>query len=350
MNFSLVFINNYVILLATLIGMPVLLYLLRLVALNAGLVDVPNARKIHAKPVPLIGGLALFIMASLLLYFTNAVNEFSFYLIIATGLVVMVGLLDDIYQLSAFWRFLVQITASLIIIYFAKVQLNTFGLLLIPGWEMNLGLLAIPVTVFGVVGVINALNMADGIDGLAAMTFCLPVIVIIGMNGQSAMSLWLLFVVICVGVFIIFNKTIKYKIFLGDNGSLLLGFILAWLLVYFSQGETAIFKPVTALYLVALPIYDTIFVMLRRILKGKSPFKPDNTHLHHLFLAQGWSQTKVLLMIVVCQAALILLGVVFLNMGLAEYYQFYLFVLMSIIYYFLVKKSWKTVNHLKGAQ
>lgn len=345
MNFYYAITNNLTLLSVAILGMFAILFVLRIVALKTGLVDVPNARKIHAKPVPLVGGLSLFIMAVVLLLMTKTVNLFSFYLILATGMVVVVGLLDDLYQLSALWRFMVQIIASLIVVYFTQVHLITFGYLLFSGWEINLEFLAIPVTVFGVVGVINALNMADGIDGLAAMTFSLPVLVMIGISGQNPMSLWLLMLISCVGVFVLFNKSTKYKVFLGDNGSLLLGFILAWLLVYFSQGESAIIKPVTALYLVALPIYDTIFVMLRRITKGQSPFKPDNTHLHHLFLAQGWSQTRVLLAMVLSQAILVFLGVLFLVMGLADYYQFYLFVLMSVLYYFAIKKIWARTNH-----
>ena len=345
MNLDYYVTNNLPLLLVAVLGMVVLLFVLRIVALKTGLVDVPNARKIHSNPVPMIGGLSLFIMAALLLPLTNAVNVFSFYLILATGMVVIVGLLDDLYQLSALWRFLVQIIASFVVIYYTQVQLFTFGNLLLPDWDLNLGIMAIPVTVFGVVGVINALNMADGIDGLAAMTFCVPVLVLIGLSGQSLFGLWLMLLLICIGVFVIFNKSKKFKVFLGDNGSLLLGFILAWLLVYFSQGQTAVIKPVSALYLVAIPVYDTIFVMLRRILKGRSPFKPDKTHLHHLFLAQGWAQTKVLIAMVLSQTVMVFIGVLFLYIGLAEHYQFYLFVFMSAVYYFLIKSVWARIKY-----
>ncbi|VAW46525.1 Undecaprenyl-phosphate alpha-N-acetylglucosaminyl 1-phosphate transferase [hydrothermal vent metagenome] len=335
------FPNYYSVLVVSLLGTPMLLYILRLVALRVGLVDVPNVRKIHAKPVPLVGGLVLFIMAVVLLSMTNNVNAFSFYLLTATGLVVIVGLLDDLYQLSALWRFIVQIIASLVVIYFSNVQLYTFGLLLYPDWEMNLGIFAIPITVFGVVGVINSINMADGIDGLAGMTFFIPVLALALLAGSNDFSLWLLLLLICVMIFVVFNKSVRNKVFLGDNGSLLLGFILAWLLVYFSQGSQATIKPITALYLVGLPVYDTIFVMLKRILSHQSPFKPDNTHLHHLFLAKGLSQTRTLFVVVALQTAMVVLGLVFLHINLAEYYQFYLFILMSAIYYFIMHKIWQ---------
>ena len=100
MNLSFDFSINLPMLITTFVGMPLLLYGLRIFALKAGLVDVPNARKIHAKPVPITGGLALFIMAIILMAMTNTISEFGFYLLIATGLVVIVGLLDDLYQLS----------------------------------------------------------------------------------------------------------------------------------------------------------------------------------------------------------------------------------------------------------
>ncbi|MFK8011919.1 MAG: MraY family glycosyltransferase [Marinicellaceae bacterium] len=333
--------NNFIVFSIAAIGMGFCLFLFRIFALKTGLVDVPNARKIHSNPVPLVGGLALYLTAVVLFFLTNNYGLFFGCLILVSSLLVIVGMLDDIYQLSALWRFAVQIFASLIIIYFTEVQLLTFGQLLYPNWDLDLGLLAIPITVFGVVGVINALNMADGIDGLAAMTFFVPALMFMGLINDDSLSLWLLSLLAAILVFLIFNKSSQYKVFLGDSGSLFLGFILAWFLVYFSQGELAIINPVTALFFVALPVYDTIFVMVRRILKKKSPFKPDNTHLHHLFLAHGWSQSKVLVGIVLLQIMLVVLGVIFLKIQLAESIQFYIFVTLSATYYYILKKLWE---------
>jgi len=332
---------TYSMLIATVVSMAVLLLCLRFVALKTGLVDVPNSRKIHQEPIPLVGGLALFVMAVGLLTLSNNVNVFSFYLILAAGMVVVVGLLDDLFQLSALWRFTIQILASLVVIYFSDVQLTTFGYLLYSEWDMQLAVFSIPITIFGVVGVINALNMADGIDGLAAMTFISPVLALVFLSSEATFNVWLLLLVCCALVFVVFNQTKRFKVFLGDSGSLLLGFILSWLLVYFSQGSTAIMKPVTALYLVALPVYDTIFVMLRRIFAGNSPFKPDNTHLHHLFLSYGCSQIKTLILMIALQVVFIVLGVVFLKNGSPEYYQFYLFCFMSVVYYLILQRLWE---------
>ncbi|MBL4772122.1 MAG: hypothetical protein JKX98_00465 [Alcanivoracaceae bacterium] len=330
------------------IAMPVLLLILRQLALKIGLVDVPNSRKIHLKAVPIAGGVALYLMAVALLWVTNNVSSFSFHLVAAAGLVVLVGLLDDMFQLTALWRFIVQIMASLLVIYFTNEQLSTFGFLLYPDWDIQLGMLAIPVTVFGVVGIINALNMADGIDGLAAMTFVSPVFVMALLAEQNALRLWLLLLLVCVLIFVLFNKSTVYKVFLGDNGSLFLGFILAWLLVYFSQGDQthiATIKPVTALYLVALPLYDTIFVMLKRIVNGVSPFKPDNSHLHHLFMAIGFTQTKTLFAMIFSQIIMIGVGIILLYSDIKEHYQFYLFVFMSIIYFCIMHKMWKNIKN-----
>ncbi len=319
---------------------PILLLAFRWVALKVGLVDVPDSRKIHTSPIPVVGGLVLFLMAVVLLLMTDGVNQFTFYLMMASGFVVVIGLMDDVFGLSAFWRFVTQIIASLVVIYFSSVQLNSFGFLLSPSWDLQLGIMAIPITVFGVVGVINALNMADGIDGLAAMTFVLPVLVMGLLSLDTQMNLWLLLVVGSVVVFVLFNKSKAYKVFLGDSGSLLLGFVLAWLLVYFSQGASAIMKPVTALYLVALPVYDTIFVMLKRILNGDSPFKPDKTHLHHLFLSYGFSQSKALYAMMNVQLVFIVLGIMFSVLAVPEYIQFYCFVLIASVYFFLMRSMW----------
>ena len=326
---------------------PVLLWLLRRVALRVNFVDVPDARKVHLQPVPLVGGVVLYVMAAILLLMNHALDVFSFYLILASGVLLVVGLLDDLFQLSALWRFVAQIFACLLVIYFADLKLDTFGYLLLPNWDVQLGVMAIPVTIFGVVGVINALNMADGIDGLAAMTFVLPVLVLSFLSDNLTLSLWLVNFLMAVMIFILFNISKKQKVFLGDNGSLFLGFVLAWLLVYFSQGHgdyVAVIRPVTALYLVALPVYDTIFVMLKRMLAGHSPFKPDKTHLHHLFLAVGFSHNKALLFMLLSQALLIVLGVLFLVFNSAEKDQFYIFILMSIVYYLGMQAMWKKIN------
>ncbi len=317
-----------------------LIFILRKLALKFNLVDQPNVRKIHRKPIPLVGGIALVISSGIALALLGGVGEFALYLYLSACLVALIGLMDDVYNLSALIRFAVQIAASLFIVFMTKVQLFSFGYLLLPSWQMSLGLLSIPVTVFGVVGVINALNMSDGIDGLAAMTFLLPTLTLALLANGTDLSHWLLLLLIALIVFVIFNKSNKFKLFLGDNGSMFLGFLLAWLLVYFSQPPISLIKPVTALFLVALPIYDTIFVMLRRIMKGVSPFRPDKTHLHHLFLVNGISQNKTLFAIVIMQALLIVFGVFVINQW-QEFVQFYLFLLLSVVYYFSVKKIWE---------
>jgi UDP-GlcNAc:undecaprenyl-phosphate GlcNAc-1-phosphate transferase len=323
---------------------PLLTLLLRKLALRFNLVDLPNTRKIHRKPIPLIGGIALVISSGIALALLGGVSEFALYLYVSACLVAGVGLMDDVVDLSALVRFAVQIAASLFIVFMTKVQLFSFGYLLLPSWQMSLGLLSIPITVFGVVGVINALNMSDGIDGLAAMTFLLPTLTLALLSFGTGLSNWLLLLLIAVAVFVVFNKSNKFKLFLGDNGSMFLGFILAWLLVYYSQNPVALIKPVTALYLVAIPIYDTIFVMLRRFTKGVSPFKPDKTHLHHLFLSRGFSQSKTLVLILSMHALMIVFGVFIINQW-QEIIQFYLFVLFSIIYYYTLKKIWEKSEH-----
>ena len=330
--------------------MPLLLLFSRIIAKKIALVDIPNSRKIHSNAIPFIGGVTLFIMAVSLMAMSSTLSSFHLYLVIAAGLVMLVGLLDDIFQLSAMWRFIIQILAGLVVIYFTQVKLDSFGYLLYPGWNLDLGVFAIPVTLIGVVGVINALNMSDGIDGLAAMTFFLPVVVLVSMVGKNDLSIWLVMLLICVLIFVMFNKSNKYKVFLGDNGSMFLGFILAWLLVYYSQkpqiaSGIILIKPVTALYLVALPVFDTIFVMFRRIKLGISPFKPDKSHLHHLFLSYGFSQTKTLLAVILLQAVLICVGIVMLYSGITESIQFYGFILFSMMYYMLMQKNWATINN-----
>ena len=339
------FINSYLSLIAiSIVSTAVLLFIFRKLAFGFNITDKPNLRKIHQNPIPIIGGLVLFIMMGVLLYLSGNITPFTFSLFIACGLVVFVGIIDDLADLSPILRFAIQIIASLVVIYFSSVQILSFGFLLLPGWDLQLGYLSIPITIFGAVGVINALNMADGIDGLAAMTFFMPVFTLALLANDMTMKVWLLLMLICVSVFIAFNKSNSLKVFLGDNGSLLLGFVLAWLLVYFSQGEDAVILPVTALYLVAIAVYDTIFVMLRRIFAGRSPFKPDNTHLHHYLLSRKLSQSMALIVIVLLSSVFIGLGLTFMHYEMPEFFQFYIFVIVSMFYYFIMNKAWAKVD------
>ncbi len=212
------------------------------------------------------------------------------------------------------------ITAS-ILIFGAGLYLTTFGHILYF-FEFRLGYVGMLVTVLAVIGAINAFNMVDGIDGLAGMlslvTFA-AIAVLFYLAGNSWFMLPLLFIGAIAG-YLLFNLRWPFqsfsKIFMGDAGSMLIGLTVVWLLLIGSQNisnpfqNTAVFSPVTALYLIAIPLMDMTAIMYRRIRKGLSPFNPDRDHLHHIFERAGYNRKQTLIAITLVSCLLASIGVI----------------------------------------
>jgi UDP-GlcNAc:undecaprenyl-phosphate GlcNAc-1-phosphate transferase len=263
---------------------------LRRWALESGNVDQPDARKVHTSAIPRIGGIAIF-MAFLFscLVYVDLVPPVRG--ILAGGLVIFcTGLIDDISGLTPRRKFLGEIVACLVTIFVGGLHIHTLGNLfgsgplVLPHWG------AIPFTVFAVVGVINAINLLDGLDGLAggvsviALT-CFAILAYHNGNSPAAM--------LCIALLGALLGFLKYnffpaRIFMGDTGSLGLGFMLGFLAVYLTQMPDSRVSPAVPAVILALPILDTLWVMSRRLLRRISPFAPDQTHLHHKFLDLGF--------------------------------------------------------------
>ncbi len=346
MNVSLTSLPFGVALAATIVLMLWVVWLLSAVAPRLGLMDYPSARKIHAEPVPVVGGVALFLVLALVSAIqVNAIPLFVWPLLASSVVLVGVGLLDDRHDLSPLWRFVAQGVAIALVIGLTGVRIDSFGFLLSDQWPVQLGWLAVSVTLFGVIGIINAINMADGIDGLAAALVLVPLFFLWMLVPEAEWKQWLSLLMVALGVFVIFNLFGgRKRIFLGDAGSLFLGFVLGWLVVYFSQGNHRVIYPVTALWLLALPVFDTIFVMTRRIQAGRSPFSPDQRHLHHFLMRQGHSARKTLAIIVVYALILAQVGILMLHYAVPEHWQFYAFVALSGVYYFALWYGWQQVD------
>lgn len=224
------------------------------------------------------------------------------------------GFLDDYKVLPPKLKFLFQITATLLMIYLSKNILHTFGNLFSFG-EIELGMMAIPVTVFCTVGVINAINMIDGLDGLAGgLTFIslLTFSVLAYLNGQSELMLVSISIAAAVLAFLKYNSP-PASLFMGDAGSLSLGFALAYLSIALTQWEGSRVSPVVPLLVLAVPIVDTVTIMTRRIMKGRSPFEADRFHTHHILIRLGLSKeaaVKVLLTVSLIMAFIGIVGVV----------------------------------------
>lgn len=282
----------------------VAIFSLRPLAPRFGLVDRPDARKCHRGRIPLIGGLCFFLGLVAGLSYLGNVDRFVVILLAASALIMLMGLLDDLYDLSVKARLIMQVAAAVGVIAFTGVHVDSLGHLFGDA-DLRLHALGIPLTVIAVVGLMNAFNMLDGIDGLAGALTMVAIVAVLTFStgsGWQAFGVLVLLQVLLAAMVPYLGVNLGWpdgrKIFMGDAGSTVVGFLLAWSLVYLSQRQVGRLAPVDALWCVAIPVMDTLAVMVRRMSIGRSPFKPDRQHLHHLLLDAGFSPRATLVLIV----------------------------------------------------
>ena len=324
-------------------------FLIRLfvpVARRIGLVDEPGERKIHATPIPLVGGVAIVIGWMLgLIALDESLGPYRS-LFAGVVLTFITGLLDDLHELSTGSRFAAQIAAALLMVFWGGIVLLDFGYLAGP-FVLNLGWLAVPLTIVCAVGVMNALNMSDGMDGLAAtlVLICLGGMALLtSINGGASVLLLIALLAASVLAFWLHNMRWREgrpaRVFLGDAGSLTLGFALSWLLINQSQGAGSAFAPVTALWLLAAPLADAVFVLIHRAANGRSPVAGGRDHLHHLFLRAGFPVRTTWLLCTVLALTCASFGVLTELAGVPEYVRFGAFLVFAVGYYRLVARAW----------
>jgi UDP-GlcNAc:undecaprenyl-phosphate GlcNAc-1-phosphate transferase len=291
-----------------------MLVLLHRLAPRLGLMDEPSGRrKTHRHAVAPVGGIAIFAALLIALIVHGNPSVELGYGLLGAAVLVIVGVLDDRFDLGYRLRFLAQIVAASILTLGADIQLFSLGDLLGLG-PVELGMIAVPLTVFAIVGLINAFNMVDGIDGLAGglALIALSGTLILLPPGADVMAFVLPALIAAIIPYLAFNLEAPgfrgRKVFLGDAGSLLLGYMVAWALINTSQSGGNL-TPVTALWLAAVPLLDTFSVMGRRLIQGRSPFTADHGHLHHRLLRLTGSARTALVIILSVAAACALLGV-----------------------------------------
>lgn len=267
--------------------------------------DIPNDRKVHSEPIPRLGGAAIYlgftlaVLAALLLsYFLGVKVDLKMIsgILLGSTLLVAVGVVDDIQGMRPMTKLAWQVLAALILIAFG-VEINFVSNPLIGGFRI--GLLAVPLTLLWLVGMANAMNMLDGLDGLAT-----------GVTAISAMTLFFValrthqigaaILMLALGAaalgFLRYNFA-PASIFLGDSGSMFLGFILAASSIMGVLKTTLVVALVVPVLILGVPIFDTMFAIGRRLRSGKSPFEADNKHIHHLLLRAGFNTREAVLSI-----------------------------------------------------
>jgi len=296
----------------------VIIVVLTPVAIRLGLEDKPCQRKIHDGHIPLIGGIAIYLAIAVLLVVLPEprVNRETLSFLAAGGLLVATGVIDDRFQLNVRLRMFVEAVAASIMIFGADLWISNLGNLLgfgevyMPFW------IAYPFSLIAVFGIINAFNMIDGMDGLAGGVALVAIATLLAFAHISPVVSSLAPLVLGgLAAFLVCNLQIlpfMPKIFLGDAGSKLVGLTLVWFLISIAHGggqNQGGIMPVTALYIVGLPLFDMVATTIRRGRRRISPFQPDRTHIHHILQGIGFSKRATIVSVLGLALSINLLGI-----------------------------------------
>jgi len=300
--------------------------------------DMPGDRKVHAVPIPRIGGAAMAIGVFVTMMLWGEVSQFLKAYVIGAIIIVFFGVIDDSRGLTYKIKFAGQIAAALVIVCYGCLRIVNLGLLLpdnttVPVW------IGIPLTVVLIVGVTNAVNLSDGLDGLAG-GLCLLGFCCIGYLAylEDSMIITLISISLIGAIFgfLRFN-TYPASLFMGDTGSQFLGFSLVTTSLLLTQGATAL-SPVLPLIIFGFPVLDTITVMVSRLLEGHSPFVPDKKHFHHRLIRLGFYHTEAVFTIYVIQAVLVTSAFIF------RFYSEWALLLGYVLFALLVVSAFVTAS------
>jgi UDP-GlcNAc:undecaprenyl-phosphate/decaprenyl-phosphate GlcNAc-1-phosphate transferase len=328
------------------LGLALLLTpLVKKFAVKVGAVDVPNARKVHTRVMPRLGGLGIFLafLLSLLailpfvpdgIVSSRDINFIAAFLIGGT-LITLIGALDDRFDLNAKLKFLAQIAVACMVVFAFDIRVDFVNVPFQDAYSSLEGWISIPLTIFWIVGVTNAINLIDGLDGLAAGVSGIAIGTISVMSllmGNYMVAMLCLVLLGSIIGFLFFNFH-PAKIFMGDTGSLFLGFCLAMLsMLGFKQ--IAIVSFITPLIIIGVPLSDTFFAIIRRKLQKKPIFSPDKGHLHHCLRELGFSHRQTVLIIYGIAAFFGILAVIQSSAALNEA-NWVTFVVICIMMFFL---------------
>ncbi len=267
------------------------------VANHVGALDIPNKRKVHTVPIPRLGGVGIFLgfLLGYMIYGTPSAIMNS--VLIGSFIIVLTGVVDDIKPLDAKTKFIGQLIASLIIVFYGHLLINDLS-----AFNINIDFdwyISYPLTIFFILGCINCMNLIDGLDGLSSglsAIYFLTIGIIACFKGNIGLDLVITFVMLGSVLGFLVHNFHPATIFAGDSGSMFMGFIIAVvaLLGFKNVTLTSLIIP---LFILAIPICDTVFAIIRRLLKGESISTPDKFHIHHQLLNRNFSQTETVLII-----------------------------------------------------
>ena len=267
------------------------------IATHVGAMDMPNARKIHKKPIPRLGGLGIYFgfLLGYMLFGKESIQMNS--ILIGSFVIVVTGVIDDIKPIPAKYKFFSQLIGAAIIPLYGGIVLKDISAF---GLYMQFGIFSYPITILFIVAIINCINLIDGLDGLAgglsSIYFLTVGIIALIMGNSTGLDIVLTFIMLGSTLGFLVHNFYPASIFAGDSGSLFMGFMIAViaLLGFKSVTLTSLIIP---LLILAIPILDTVFAIIRRLLKGEKISKPDKSHLHHQLLNKNFSHRTTVLII-----------------------------------------------------
>ncbi|MGG2971708.1 glycosyltransferase family 4 protein [Geobacillus stearothermophilus] len=299
----------YVAMLASFLASVLATPAVKQLALRIGAVDKPNDRKVHKRVMPRLGGLAIYIGVLIGFWLCQPESPYKWHILLGSFVIVVVGFLDDLFELPAKAKLAGQIVAALIVIW-GGVQMSFINLPF--GGTLEFGVLSIPLTVLWIVAVTNAINLIDGLDGLAAGVSTIALVTISGMavimGNLFVLMIGLIMIAATIG-FLIYNFY-PAKIFMGDTGALFLGYMIAVLSLLGFKNITVI-SFIIPIIILGVPLSDTFFAIVRRIINRQPISAPDKSHLHHCLLRLGYSHRQTVLMIYGLSAIFGLIAVIF---------------------------------------
>jgi UDP-GlcNAc:undecaprenyl-phosphate/decaprenyl-phosphate GlcNAc-1-phosphate transferase len=265
-------------------------------AIKIGAIDKPNKRKVHERVMPRLGGLAIFIGVIIGYFVAGLYKERIISISLGALLIIMIGILDDKFELSAKVKLIGQILAACIVVSSGL----TIDFISIPFLaRFDLGFFAIPITIFWIVAITNAINLIDGLDGLAAGISAISIATIAIMAGfyGKFLILTLALIILASTIGFLFYNFHPAKIFMGDTGALFLGYSISILSLLGLYKSVTLFSFVVPIIILGVPIFDTTYAIIRRIVNKQPISAPDKSHLHHRILALGFSHKTTVLII-----------------------------------------------------
>ena len=303
---------------------------------KVGAIDVPkDARRMHKKPIPRLGGLAIYggFLCSILIF--GQLDETMLCVLLGAAIIVALGIFDDVRALGAKLKFVVQIVAAAIPVCIGDLQIGLFTNLnpLSDTPFVHLGILAVPVTIIWIVGITNAVNLIDGLDGLAVGVSSIAAITMLAvalLTGNMPIAITMAALAgACIG-FMPYNLN-PAKIFMGDTGSTFLGYMLATVSIMGLFKFYAVISFAVPFLILGLPIFDTANAIIRRVAAGRSPMSPDRGHVHHKLIDMGFNQKQAVAILYAISATLGLTAVVLTSSGEVKAIVLLLAVLAAIL-------------------